>query len=251
MSYNNFAYIYDKLMKPDIDYGKWVDYIENIFSYYNKDVRLAADIACGTGNFTVPLAKRGYDMIGADASEDMLNVARDKAYRENADILFLNQSITGIDLYGTVDAFLCMIDGFNYVLSPRMLYEALKKIRTCFLEPDGILIFDISTRHKLENVIGCNTFVHNEKDIFYTWQNRYIKSKNLSDMYLNFFVRKKNGAYERFEERHLQRAYSEEEMAYILKKAGFDKIDMFSPLTFDKPPKDAERIVFTARGGMK
>lgn len=251
MSYNDFAYIYDKLMKPDVNYGEWVDYIENIFAYYDKDVKLAADLACGTGNFTVPLAKRGYDMIGVDVSEDMLNVARDKARAEKADILFLNQNIADIDLYGTVDAFLCMIDGVNYVLSPQSLYEAAKKIRTCFLEPDGLFIFDISTRHKLKNIIGNNTFVHSEKDIFYTWQNRYINSKHLSDMYLNFFVRKKNGMYERFEERHLQRAYSADEIVHIFKKAGFTDIDMFEPLTFEKPSENSRRIVFVARGGAK
>lgn len=248
MSYNDFAYIYDRLMKPDIDYAKWVDYIENIFSHYDKDVKLIAELACGTGNFTVPLAMRGYDMIGADISEDMLNVAREKA--SGLDILFLRQSITAIDLYGTADAFLCMIDGFNYILSPRSLYEAAKKIRTCFLEKDGLFIFDISSRHKLETVIGNNTFVYNEKDVFYTWQNRYIKSKHISDMYLNFFV-KENSAYQRFEERHLQRAYSQKEIEYIFRQAGFAHIDAYQPLTFDKPRADSERIVFVAYGGGK
>lgn len=246
MSYNDFAYIYDQLMKPDVDYNKWVDYIENIFSRYGKDVNLIADLACGTGNFTVPLAQRGYDMIGVDISDDMLNVARDKA--KDKEILFLNQSITDIDLYGTADVFLCMIDGFNYILAPQSLCEAVKKIRTCFLEKDGLFIFDISSRHKLKNVIGNNTFVYNEKDIFYTWQNRYIKSKNISDMYLNFFV-KKNNAYQRFEERHLQRAYSQKEIEYIFKKAGFAHIDAYQPLTFEKPNADDERIVFVAYGG--
>jgi SAM-dependent methyltransferase len=248
MSYNEFAYIYDRLMKSDINYDEWVDYIENIFIHYGKDVNLAADLACGTGNFTIPLAKRGYDMIGVDVSEDMLNVARDKA--GDSEILFLNQNIADIDLYGTVDAFLCMIDGVNYILTPNSFYEMARKIRTCFLEPDGLFIFDISTRHKLKNVIGNNTFVHNAKDIFYSWQNRYIESKQLSDMYLNFFVKRKNGLYERFEERHIQRAYSQSEIIYLLRKAGFTDIDVFAPLTFDKPDKDAERIVFAARGGM-
>lgn len=249
MSYNNFAYIYDKLMKPDVDYGKWVDYIENIFDYYNIDVKIAAELACGTGNFTIPLAKRGYDMIATDISEDMLNVARDKAYREGVDVLFLNQSITDIDLYGTADAFLCMIDGINYILPPKSLYEAFWKIRHCFLDPDGVFVFDISTRHKLKNVIGNNTFIHSESDIFYTWQNRYINSKNISDMYLNFFVKSENG-YKRFEERHLQKAYTIKEIKYLLTKAGFKDIEVFSPLTFDAPKENDERIVFTARGGV-
>ena len=113
------------------------------------------------------------------------------------------------------------------------------------MDTDAILIFDISTRHKLKNVIGNNTFIHSDKNVFYTWQNRYIEDKNLSDMMLTFFAKGKRG-YHRFEERHIQRAYSEEEMIYILKKAGFSCVDTFDELSFEKPRPDSERIVFVA-----
>lgn len=242
-SYNDFAYIYDGLMHKDINYEKWVDYIENIFDKYDIAPKLVCDLACGTGNITIPMSKRGYDMIGADISEDMLNAAREKS---SEDILYLNQSITRLDLYGSMGAFLCMIDGFNYILSPKLLEYALRKIKTCFMDKDAILIFDISSRYKLKNIVGNNTFVHSDRDVFYTWQNRYIESKNISDMALTFFTKGKKG-YHRFEERHLQRAYSEKEMRYILKKAGFDKIDTYHEMSFEKPQKDSERIVFVAR----
>ena len=179
-SYNDFAYIYDSLMHKDVNYEEWADYIENLFDKYGINPSLVCDLACGTGNITIPLAKRGYDMTGVDISEDMLNAAREKSGGEN--ILYLNQSITKLDLYGTMGAFLCMIDGFNYILSPQSLIDSLRRIKTCFMDKDAIFIFDISTRHKLKNVIGNNTFVHSEKDVFYTWQNRYIEGKNISDM---------------------------------------------------------------------
>ena len=243
-SYNDFAYIYDSLMHKDVDYDAWADYIENLFDKYGINPDLVCDLACGTGNITIPMSKRGYDMTGVDISRDMLNAAREKSGGEN--ILYLNQSITKLDLYGTMGAFLCMIDGFNYILSPQSLIDSLKRIKTCFMDKDAVLIFDISTRFKLKNVIGNNTFVHSEKDVFYTWQNRYIESKNISDMALTFFTREKGG-YRRFEERHLQRAYTEEEMRYILKKAGFSKVDTYDEMTFKKPRKKSERIVFVAR----
>lgn len=243
-SYYDFAYIYDKLMYCDINYEQWADYIENIFGMYGINPNLVCDLACGTGNITIPLAKRGYDMTGVDISEDMLNVAREKS--QGLDILFLSQSITKLDLYGTMDALLCMIDGINYVLVPRLLTEAFKRIKTCFMNPDALFIFDISTRCKLKNTIGQNTFIHSDKDIFYSWQNRYIESKNLSDMLLTFFVRE-GKAYRRFEERHLQRAYSEKELRYMLEKAGFSQIDTYDALTFAKPCENSERIVFVCR----
>ncbi len=237
--YNDFARVYDRLMRADVDYEAWADYIENIFTRYRKNPSLVCDLACGTGNITIPLSRRGYDMTGIDISEDMLNIAREKA----DGILFLNQNIASLDLYGTMDAFTCMIDGVNYIISPLALADMFTRIKRCFLEPDGIVIFDISTRHKLKNVIGENTFIHSDREVFYTWQNRYIDKKNLSDMLLTFFVRQ-GGGYRRFEERHLQRAYSEGEIRAVLKRAGFERIDAYDELTFDPPRPDSERIVF-------
>ena len=108
-AYSEFARIYDRLMHGDIDYERYAD--------------LVCDLACGTGNMTIPLAKRGYNMTGADLSADMLNIAREKSM--GLDILYLNQSITSLDLYGSMGAFLCVIDGFNYMISPAALEKAL------------------------------------------------------------------------------------------------------------------------------
>ncbi|MCX7714767.1 MAG: methyltransferase domain-containing protein [Clostridia bacterium] len=240
-NYSSFAYVYDKLM--DIDYNCWVDYIENLFSHYDKSPNLVVDLACGTGNFTVPLAERGYEMIGVDRSADMLSVAQEKAKRKKLDVLFLNQSLAKLDLYGSADAFLCMIDGVNYMLSPMALYHLFCKIKNCFLEPGGMFIFDISTRYKLSEIIGNNTFIHSGRDIFYAWENIYHADKHISDMYLTFFE-KMGKNYRRFEERHLQRAYSEKELVRLLKKAGFSSVDVYDELSFLSPKTDSQRIVF-------
>ena len=103
--YDEFANIYDRLQ--NIDYTSFVDYYEKIFESYSLKPELVLDLACGTGNVTIPLAERGYDMIGVDMSEEMLNIAADKAREKNLDILFLNQDMTDFELYGTVDAILC------------------------------------------------------------------------------------------------------------------------------------------------
>ncbi|MCC8160363.1 MAG: class I SAM-dependent methyltransferase [Oscillospiraceae bacterium] len=243
-SYSDFAYIYDSLMHRDIDYEKWADYIENIFTLYGVNPSLVCDLACGTGNITIPLARRGYDMTGVDISEDMLNIARSKS--EGLDILFLNQSMNDLDLYGTMGAFLCMIDGLNYILPPKSLLKLFTRIKTCFIDDGGLFIFDISTEYKLKNIIGSNTFVHCDKNIFYTWQNRYIEKRKLSDMFLTFFV-KQGKKYARFEERHLQRAHSVGELTFLLKKAGFTSVDTFDELSFAAPNQNSERIVFVCR----
>lgn len=243
-SYNDFAYIYDRLMHRDVNYEHIADYIENIFTHYDIAPSLVCDLACGTGNVTIPLSRRGYDMTGIDLSEDMLNVAREKS--EGLDILYLNQNMANIDMYGTMGAFLCMIDGINYVITPKSLLKLFTRLKTCFMDPDALFIFDISSRYKLSSVIGNNTFIHSENDVFYSWQNTYSEKNSLCDMLLNFFVKGQNG-YERFEERHIQRAYSVKELTYLLKRAGFSMIDTYEAMTFDRPKSTSERIVFVCR----
>lgn len=246
--YTSFSEYYDRLMNVDFNYNKITDHIENMLDLYKPDAKLLCELACGTGNITIPLAERGYDMIAADASADMLNVAREKAAKKNqSGILFLNQNMTKLDLYGTVDAFLCFIDGINYCISSHSLFKMFKRIKTCFLESDGVFLFDISSAHKLKNTVGNNTFIHNGDDIFYTWENRFIESKQLSDMYLTFFVNKGKGHYARFSERHLQRAYKIDEIKRLLKSAGFKDVDIYDGFTFNAPGEDSERIVFAAR----
>lgn len=244
-SYKNFAPIYDRLMCEDVDYDKWTDYIEDIFKHFGKTPNLVCDLACGTGNITIPMAKRGYDMLGIDNSPQMLSLAREKAADDNLDIMFLLQSFTKLDLYGGCDAFLCMLDGFNYVLTPKNLFEIAKKIKTCFLEPGGIVIFDLSSRYKLENYIGNNTFVYDKDGIFYVWENKFHEKSGLLDMYINFFE-KDGSRYRRFCERHLQKSYTEQEIKKIFLSAGFERVESFSPLSFNPPQKTDLRTVFVA-----
>lgn len=245
-SYTKFATLYDGLMNSDVSYVKWADYIENLFDLYGKNPRLVCDLACGTGNMTLPLAARGYEMIGVDRSFDMLSIARDKAQNEGLDVVFLEQDMKKLDLYGSCDAFLCMIDGFNYILNPNSLYNIAKRIKTCFLEPDGLFVFDLSSEYKLKSYIGSNTFIYDGEDVFYSWENKYYENIKMCEMYLNFFVKEKEH-YKRFGERHLQRAYREEEIRKIFLAAGFSSVDAYSPLSFDKPKADDMRIVYAAK----
>ncbi len=242
-SYNNFAYIYDSLMKPDVDYEQYADYIENLFYFYDKNPNLAADLACGTGNLTIPLSNRGYDMTGVDISEDMLTAAREKDSAGN--ILWLCQDLAQIDLFGTMDAFICGIDGINYITIPKNLEHFFRRLHDFFINPDGIFIFDISSRSKLEHTLADNTFIYSTDQIFYSWQNRMIKN-HLCDMYLNFFVKNEDGSYKRFEERHLQRAWSRDELVWLLKKCGFSRVDTYSFMSFNPASDSDERIVFAA-----
>ena len=240
--YNEFAQVYDKLMKSDINYEHIADFIENLFIKYEKNPNLVCDLAAGTGNVTIPMARRGYDRIAVDNSYEMLDFAREKS--GDMEILFLNQDLRKLDLFGTCDAFLCMIDGFNYITSKKALRDIFKRIRTCFIENDGIFIFDISSKHKIKNVLGNNIFIYDTDDLFYTWENKY--KAGICKMELNFFVKNESNMFSRFEEVQIQRAYETQEIISLLKDAGFSSVDTYSGFEFKDISENDERIVFVA-----
>lgn len=243
MSYGQFSSLYDRLICEDVNYGAICDFIENIFTLRGINPDLVADLACGTGGVTIPLAARGYDMIGIDRSADMLDIARRKT--GSNDILYLNQDIAHLDLYGTVGAALCMTDGFNYVLNDNELCSSLSRLRKCFLDPGAVLIFDVSSEYKLRCIHANNTFVYDTDDIFYVWENRYFDKKHLCDMTINFF-KKRGKTWQRISERQLLRARSPELIRRILACAGFSNIEFYGSPELHKPTDMSERLWFVA-----
>ena len=86
--YKDFAFVYDELMN-EVDYDGWVDYIENIIKKEETQVKNILELACGTGNLTIPLTKKNYDIAGIDISEEMLSVAREKGEEEGVELVLL------------------------------------------------------------------------------------------------------------------------------------------------------------------
>ena len=240
-AYGAFAYIYDDLMK-DVNYPAWVDYIEEIFRKNSVSPKLVLELGCGTGSVCIEMAKRGYNMIGGDLSEDMLNVALSKASKENVDILFLHQDMRAFELYGTVDAIVCVMDSINYITDMEDLKKVFKLVNN-YLNPGGIFIFDINTVYKLEKILGNNTFVVDEENVFYVWENAYNKDEGLCEFMLTFFVNDE-GKYTRIDEYHQQKAYTIEVIQEELEAAGLTLTNMYEALTFGKPIEKSKRIFF-------
>ncbi len=239
--YNDFAEVYDKLQ--DADYEKFVDYYEQIFKKLGKAPKLVLDLACGTGNITIPMAKRGYDMIGLDLSCEMLNIARDKAMAEGLDILFLNQDMCEMELYGTVDAIVCALDGLNYITDPQDLQKVFHLAKN-YLNPGGVMIFDVNTEYKLKNILGENTFVAEEDGIYYVWRSEFSDDTKICGFELNFFCEKADGTYTRFDEYQEERAYSPEEITAMTNAAGLEMTGIYKPFEFAPISDKEERIFF-------
>lgn len=242
--YNNFAYVYDKLTL-DIDYKRWADYVESIFKRNNLSASMVLELGCGTGSFGVEMARRGYDMICLDLSSDMLDCAAEKAKKEDLDILFLNQNMCSFELYGTVDAIVCLLDSFNYLTNPSQINKMFKLVKN-YLNPGGLFIFDINTQYKFENTIADNLFYEIDDEITYIWENDYNKKTRKARFDLTFFV-KKDELYERFDETHYEKAYSDSEITDFIKNSGMEFVARFGELTLRKPSPTSQRNFYVCR----
>lgn len=244
MSYSFlFAPFYDRLMQ-DVPYHNWCDYFEKIWGKQKKPIKSVVDLACGTGEITIEMAKRGFDMIGVDLSEEMLLYAKEKAQRFGQDILWLNQDISQLDLYGTVDAAICSLDSLNYIIDKRDLLKCFKQIHL-FLEPGGLFIFDVNSPYKFEHILSSNSFIYDYSDLFCIWQNYYDKKSRLCEFDITIF-QKGSTAFTRFDEQQMQRSYTVEELTSYLDRAGFQKISVYRPFTFRAPAAHSERVFFVA-----
>lgn len=240
-SYNDFAYIYDELMH-DFDYKLWSDYIDDIFKKYDKNIDNILEMACGTGNLTHELSKKGYKITAFDLSEEMLSIAYGKLSQYKRTKL-LNLDMSKFKLDEKFDAVVSICDSINYIVNINDLEKTFQNVYD-HLEDDGIFIFDINSEYKLRNIIGNNTFVYDQDDIFYTWENEFNEENNLCNFYLTFFIETEDEKFERFDEHHIEKVYKIEEIEELLFKVGFKKVDHYKAFSFDSLEYTTERINF-------
>ena len=245
MMYQQFAQVYDTLMMEDVDYLKWAEYVEKIFAHWKCTPKNIIDLACGTGNITIPLAQRGYALVGIDISQDMLTIAEQKTRELPIDIQWLCQDMKKLQGFKNIDGMICACDGMNYVLEDGDLREIFFRVYHS-LSKNGIFAFDMNSKYKIEKILAGQTFAYGGEDVSYIWENYYDKDQHIIDYELSFFV--KNGEnYKRFNEFHQQRAYRIKEIIGVLKEVGFKNIDYYHAFSFDKPDSSSERIQYVAQ----
>lgn len=244
MQYGGFAEVYDRLMVPDFDYEAWANYIHRLLHKHSEPVKNVLDCACGTGLITARLAKLGYNMTGVDMSEEMLARASENARSAGVKIPFVKMDMCALHLHRPQDAIISTCDGVNYLQSLGELRGFLSSAHSS-LKPGGLLLFDVSTRYKLEHVLGNNTFTEDTRDLAYIWRNTFERKTGLCEMELTLFIRE-GETYRRVQERHLQRGHTLDEIRAALEDAGFSSISFYDAFTEEPPHQKSERVQVSA-----
>lgn len=239
MSYSSFACVYDTLTF-NVEYEKRADYICQLLKRNGCENGILLDLACGTGSLSELIAKKGYDMILVDSSPEMLGFARERL----PDALVLCQDMTELDLYGTVNAAVCSLDGINHLLKPVDVKKAFACV-SLFTEKGGAFVFDVNTPYKHEHILGNNTIVCEKDDVYLVWQNSYRRKSRTIDINLDIFT-KENGVYIRNSESFSERAYDIEDICKWLGDAGFSVTGLYDDMTFDEPHENSQRVYISA-----
>ncbi|GFI02233.1 dTDP-3-amino-3,4,6-trideoxy-alpha-D-glucopyranose [Muribaculaceae bacterium] len=272
-AYTDFAGVYDIFM-DDTPYEAWADFLVSLIEKYGISAPIASsskmeercaghmeekreeilksernlvlDLGCGTGTLTELLYKRGYDVIGVDNSEDMLNIALAKREKTGSGILYLCQDMRELDLYSTVGTVVCVCDSINYLLEDEEVEDTFSLVHN-YLYPGGIFIFDFNTVYKYEKVIGDTTIAENRETCSFIWENYYHEQERVNEYDLTIFAREDSGLFRRFSETHFQRGYTLSEMTAFVKKAGMEVVLVLDADTHKEPGEDSERIYVVAR----
>jgi len=240
--YKDTAEFYDRLTS-DVDVSKYAAYFREVFNKYSKThPESVIDLGCGTGRLTFAMAEKGYDMTGVDGSSEMLSVAYGK---KGPGILWINQEFTELDLFGTYNAAVSLLDCINHLIDSDMVEKYFKRLQY-FIEPGGLFIFDINSEYKFENIYKDNVFYSVDDDFSYIWQNHFDKKSGICTMDMTFF-QKEGDVYKRFESINKERAYSIDFLRDALKNSNFSIEALYDDCSFNKPTETSKRIFFVCR----
>jgi len=239
--FTQVADVYDRLM-AHVPYGWWVDYARRLWRSVGADPRRLLDLACGTGNVTAELVRRGYDAAGADASAAMLAVARRKL---PAAVPLYEQDMRSLALPGEpFHACLCLFDSLNYLLTPEDLASAFRGVAR-HLRPGGVFICDMNAIHALETGMFTQSG-KGDRGLEYAWESAWEPASRLCTIRMEF--REPDGdAWRVLHETHVQRGYAREEVCALLRGAGFAEVEVFQAFTTNPPNARTDRYHFLAR----
>ncbi|MEO2074528.1 MAG: class I SAM-dependent methyltransferase [Bacillus sp. (in: firmicutes)] len=246
MSYEQFAYLYDELMK-DAPYKEWVKFVKEKLEQYDVTGERLLDLACGTGELSIRFADEGFQVTGVDLSSDMLAVAQAKAENRGVRIPFFEQNMIDLDGQGEFDVIGIFCDSLNYLQTE----DEVKATFTSALQHlvhSGLFIFDVHSTYKVTHGFIDQTFALNDEHLSYIWnsfpgENEYSVEHDLSFFVLDELSEK----YDRYDEFHYQRTYPVEQYAFWLNEAGFELLEVCADFESKLPNPESERIFFVAR----
>ena len=225
-----------------VPYDLWKKYLYEILSFYNKNVKKVLDLACGTGNMSIRFARDDKKVMGIDGSQEMLEVAKEKAGEENLKIDFIHSDLRKFELDKKVDFAFSVFDSLNYILSLNDLKKVFNNVYNV-LKSDGVFIFDLNTINRLMSIEPGTTLLNGE-DYTCFWRDIIDEDNKKWKVKLKIYFNDDTTNY--YEELHQETSYPLEKVYRALEDTGFEFIKIFKAYTFIQGNDQDNRVYFVA-----
>ena len=153
-AYGVFAQYYDALTQ-NVRYAERAAALDRLIRKHALPMpdNILLDLACGTGSLSEEFAKRGWDVIGIDGSEEMLSEALDKKYDSGLPVQYLKQDMRKLDLFGCISVTVCALDSLNHLQTIEDVRQTFARINL-FSNAGALFLFDVNTEYKHRHVLG-------------------------------------------------------------------------------------------------
>lgn len=230
--YDGFSKVFDRVVSVP-KYDKWEQWIKQVWKKHNFAPKSLLDLACGTGINSIRFANQNIEVFGIDSSPSMLNEARKKSDK----VTFLNGHFLNFTIPKKVDAAICLDFSTNYILRQNEFVEFLNRVYQS-LNDGGIFIFDCKP---------TNSFVKKEKhlkekDFTFDW---VCNIENAPFVIIEIKISLNNGS--NFDERHIERGYSPEELKQIVQCTKFGLLEAYDNCKLREPNDKSELIQFVLK----
>jgi len=218
--------------------------------------RRALDLACGTGGATLALAAAGINTTGVDRSPAMLQIARRRAQDARLAVTFVAADMRHLENVepahaGCFELVTCFGDSINYLTDDGDLRQVFDGIRRA-LSPGGYAVFDVNTEAAFARWDESDLVVFESDDCLVYNQLAYNPATRLGVGRIVWFVRGDNTLWQRGEETHVERAWSDAEIRHALADAGLElvvRLDVTGRILADDDLP--ERVIMVARFNRK
>jgi len=215
---------------------KLLQFCQNHFP--NKPAKIL-DLCCGTGQIALYFLQHGYEIIGLDASQPMLDYAKQNCalYVAGKKATFQQADAADFELDEKVDFAISTFDSLNHLANEEELQNCFHSVFHS-LNENGIFIFDLNTRKGLQRWNGIS--IEDDAEITLINRGLLIEQENIAYVKISGFIRNENGAYHRFDETFFNRIFPLQQVETMLKKSGFDSIYFALGVQLEIPVTDPE-----------
>lgn len=212
------------------------DFIDSSVNWINEiapcgSYKKILDLGCGPGLYTQRLAERGYLVTGIDFSRRSIEYAKQKAEEKHIDIEYIYKNYLEIDYEDEFDLVTLIYCDFA-ALSHKQREILLDKIYHA-MKKGAKFIFDVFTPKNYEGKTESNTWHLNDgsgfwkDDTYICIESYYIyENKIMLNQYVVIDKQENVEVY-----RIWNHCYTKDTIIYELKKAGFEKFEIYSDVS--------------------